>query len=231
MGLSPVSIKKDRKAVTEHCAGGKPETVSNFTETLTDYRGKDEFGLWQLHFSWPHTCSVSHSESLWPLASACLLVTGVPQGVRTPSLPLSVLSLLFSSRTFSLPWNFRSFPYLIVLHPSRVSSPSSLCPQLCPWSPVSLLSFPGWPCNFFLLPVSFFGNRLRYSRGIFWLEAVSSQASLFPRAPLCSFVHGAECHIRNSDFAQSFPFSLSSPLPFSFFLLYPSYFVCTWTVS
>lgn len=135
MGLSPVSKKKDRKAVTEHCAGGKPETVSNFTETLTDYRGKDEFGLWQLHFSWPHTCSVSHSESLRPLASACLLVTGVPQGVRTPSLPLSVLSLLFSSRTFSLPWNFHSFPHLVVLHPSLVSSLHCLSALSCALGP------------------------------------------------------------------------------------------------
>lgn len=50
MGLSLVSMKKDRKTVTEQCAGGKTETVSNFIRALTDYRGKDEFGLWQLHF-------------------------------------------------------------------------------------------------------------------------------------------------------------------------------------
>lgn len=143
--------------------------------------------------------TVSHSSSL-PLP-ACL-----SQVYHKVLGHLLFLSLCYPCSFLSLE-SFHFFPF-IVLHPSLASSlvsPSSLCPQLC-HSLADLVTF--------LLPTSCFGNRLRYSRAVFWLEAVSSQASLSSWAPLCSFVHGVECHIRKSDFAHIvFPFVFLFPSP------------------
>lgn len=152
----------------------------------------------------------------------------------------SVLFLLFSSRggwyvevkchhLQQLPLPFLCLevfilsPLLVVLHPSLatclsiVSLPSAvpLVPGTSPVIPWLTLSSLYPPYLLFLL--TGWGSFLAGS-------LVSSQANLFPWAPLCSFVHGAKCHIRNSNFAHTaFPFLSLSPS--SLLLLSPVSFI------
>lgn len=215
--------------MTEQCARGKAETVSIFAWALSDSpdpsRSKDEFGLWQLHFPQllaPHVLGQAQSPSGHLLLPACLsqvchkasghlLFLTLCQSCSFLPVLFLCLDVFILSPTllFHIPPLLRHLPLHRLSALSRALGPQQLsCHSLADL----VISFSS------LLP--FFGNRLRYSRTVFWLEAVFSQASLFPWAPLCSFVHGAECRIRNIDFAHTvFPFlSLSLPLfPFPSF--------------